>query len=250
MRSVRRRKRAGVSLAGIEIRSPSEEAELEVFGERYYQLARAKGTSEDEARQIVADPIYFAACMVLTDDAAGYVAGAQHTTAETVRPAIRILGTQPGVKWVSSFFLMVLPDDEGEYVFADCAVIPDPDTNQLVEIARLAAANARVFLETEPARSPTILLDQGECDSSRGQEGRRSGGNSKGTLADAGKRWGAAGRRGPGGRSGGEQSSGESGRREGEHARVPRPELREYRLQAGPAARECGGAGTHFAGPR
>ena len=61
-------KRAGVSLAGIEIRSPSEEAELEVFGERYYQLARAKGTSEDEARQIVADPIYFAACMVLTDD--------------------------------------------------------------------------------------------------------------------------------------------------------------------------------------
>lgn len=143
-------KRAGVSLAGIEIRSPSEEAELEVFGERYYQLARAKGTSEDEARQIVADPIYFAACMVLTDDAAGYVAGAQHTTAETVRPAIRILGTQPGVKWVSSFFLMVLPDDEGEYVFADCAVIPDPDTNQLVEIARLAAANARVFLETEP----------------------------------------------------------------------------------------------------
>ncbi len=142
-------KRAGISLKGIEIRSPSDEAELEVFGERYYQLTRAKGISEDEARQIVADPIYFAACMVLTDDAAGYVAGAQHTTSETVRPAIRILGTQPGVKWVSSFFLMVLPD-EGEYVFADCAVIPDPDTNQLVEIARLAAANARVFLETEP----------------------------------------------------------------------------------------------------
>lgn len=143
-------KQAGVSLAGIEIRSPSDEAELEVFGEQYYQKARAKGISEDEARQLVADPIYFAACMVLTDDAAGYVAGAQHTTADTVRPALRILGTQPGVKWVSSFFLMVLPEGKGEYIFADCAVIPDPDTGQLVEIAQLAAANARLFLEAEP----------------------------------------------------------------------------------------------------
>jgi phosphate acetyltransferase len=143
-------KQSGVSLAGIEIRSPSDEAELEVFGKRYHQLARAKGVSEDEARQLVADPIYFAASMVLTDDAAGYIAGAQHTTAETVRPALRILGTQPGIKWISSFFLMVLPEGKGEYVFADCGVIPEPDTNQLVEIAQLAAANARLFLETEP----------------------------------------------------------------------------------------------------
>lgn len=143
-------KRAGVSLSGIEIRSPQDEAELEVFGERYYQRARAKGVSEDEARQLVADPMYFAACMVLTEDAAGYVAGAQHTTAETVRPAIRILGTQPGVKWISSFFLMVLPENRGEYIFADCGVIPDPDTTQLVEIAQLSAANTRLFLETEP----------------------------------------------------------------------------------------------------
>ena len=143
-------KRSGVSLSGLEIRSPADEAELEVFGEHYYRLARAKGVSEDEARQRVADPMYFAACMVLTDDVAGYVAGAQHTTAETVRPALRVLGTQPGVKWVSSFFLMVLPEGKGEYVFADCGVIPDPDTNQLVEIAQLAAANTRLFLEEEP----------------------------------------------------------------------------------------------------
>ena len=142
--------RAGISLKGIEIRPPSEDGDLEVFGQRYHHLMRAKGISEDEARQVVSDPIHFAACMVLTEEAAGYVAGAQHTTAETVRPAIRILGTQPGVKWVSSFFLMVLPRGKGEYVFADCGVIPDPDTSQLVEIAQLAAANARLFLETEP----------------------------------------------------------------------------------------------------
>ena len=141
---------AGISLKGIEIRPPKEEGDLEVFAERYHRQSRHKGISEDEARQIVADPMYFAACMVEADEAAGYVAGAHHTTAETVRPAIRVLGTQPDVKWVSSFFLMALPGGKGEYIFADCAVIPDPDTNQLVEIAQLAAANARLFLETEP----------------------------------------------------------------------------------------------------
>lgn len=141
---------AGISLKGMEIRSPSDERDLEIFGERYHEIARAKGISEDEARQAVADPIHFAACMVLAREAAGYVAGAQHTTAETVRPALRILGTQPGVKWISSFFLMVLPDGKGEYIFSDCGVIPEPDVTQLAEIALLAAANTRLFLETEP----------------------------------------------------------------------------------------------------
>jgi phosphate acetyltransferase len=142
--------RAGVSLGGIEVRSPNEEGSVEVFGDRYYQIARPKGISEDEARQAVTDPLYFAACMVHTGEAAGYVAGAVHTTAETVRPALRVIGTQPGVKWVSSFFLMALPGDKGNFIFADCGVIPDPDVGQLVEIAQLAAANSRLFLEAEP----------------------------------------------------------------------------------------------------
>lgn len=138
---------AGVSLDGIAVRSTRDS---ERFADRYYEITRHRGTSRDEALQAVRDPITFAALMVLEGEADGYVAGAEHTTADTVRPALRVLGTEVGVRLVSSFFLMVLPEGRGEFIFADCGVIPDPSAAELVEIALLAAANARRFLETEP----------------------------------------------------------------------------------------------------
>ena len=139
-----------IPLGSSEIRSPAEPSSLLRFGERYHQLGRSKGVSLDEAIAAVRDPLYFAALLVLIGEADGYVAGAEHTTAETVRPALRILGTKPGVHRISSFFLMILPDAKGQFIFADCGVIPDPDVVQLVEIALLAAANARLLLEQEP----------------------------------------------------------------------------------------------------
>lgn len=142
--------KAGLSLAGIEVRSPREPGALDRFGRRYHELARAKGVSLDEALQVVRDPVAFAALMVAEGEAHGYVAGAEHTTADTVRPALRVLGTQPGVNLVSSLFVMVLPEGRGELVFADCGVVPDPTSAELAEIALLAAANTRLFLEREP----------------------------------------------------------------------------------------------------
>lgn len=139
-----------VALDGITVRSTSDAGAVERFADRYHSLVRHKGVSRDEALRAVRDPITCAALMVDAGEADGYVAGAEHTTADTIRPALRVLGTLPGVKLVSSFFLMVLPDGKGEYVFADCAVVPDPSASELVEIAILAARNTRIFLETEP----------------------------------------------------------------------------------------------------
>ncbi|MFQ5793239.1 MAG: phosphate acyltransferase, partial [Acidobacteriota bacterium] len=95
-------KQVGVNVSGLDIRSPADEATVEVLAERFYQEARAKGLTVDEARQTLRDPLYFSALLVLTGEAAGYVAGATHTTAETVRPALRVFGTGPGVSRISS----------------------------------------------------------------------------------------------------------------------------------------------------
>jgi phosphate acetyltransferase len=140
----------GTSLHRVEVRSSRDRGAIETFAERYYAGMRSKGISYDESLRAVADPLTFAAAMVAAGEADGYVAGAEHTTAETVRPALRLIGTQPGIRSVSSFFLMVLSEPSSPLVFADCGVIPDPSPVQLAEIAILAASNARLFLEEEP----------------------------------------------------------------------------------------------------
>jgi phosphate acetyltransferase len=141
---------AGVTLGDIEVLSPTSHPRTDTYGERLYQIGRHKGISEDEARSQARDPLYFGALVVAAGDAAGYVAGALNSTANVLRPAIRVFGTQEGVRRVSSFFLMSFPDERGQFLFADCAVLPDPSAQELVEIAQLAAANTRLFLDVEP----------------------------------------------------------------------------------------------------
>ncbi|HEY7820162.1 MAG TPA: phosphate acetyltransferase [Vicinamibacteria bacterium] len=142
---------AGVPRERIDaIEMHSTRSRADEYGERLHRLLRHRGISEDEARKLAQDPLYFGALMVEAGDAAGYVAGAQNATANVIRPALRVFGTLEGIRKVSSFFLMSFPDGRGQYIFADCAVIPDPTAGELAEIAQLAAANARRFLEVEP----------------------------------------------------------------------------------------------------
>ena len=149
----------------FEIHSPRSRADA--YGQRLHRLARHRGLSEDEARKQALDPLYFGALMVEAGDAAGYVAGASNSTANVLRPALRVFGTEDGIHKVSSFFLMSFPDDRGQYIFADCAVIPEPTSTDLVEIAQLAAANTRRFLEVEPKVALLSFSTKGSADHPR-----------------------------------------------------------------------------------
>jgi phosphate acetyltransferase len=105
------------------------------------QLRRHKGWTEEIARDHLTDPIMVGTMMLQQGEVDGLVAGAVHTTAATVRPALQILGTRPGSRLVSSVFFMCLPDEV--VVYGDCAINPRPDAEDLADIAIASAASAR-----------------------------------------------------------------------------------------------------------
>jgi len=146
---------AGANLNGVEILDHRKNHhEFGKAATLYHQMRHAKGVTLEEAEQTVKDPLYFANLMVHEGKADGSVAGATNTTAHTVAAALRCIGVRQGMKTVSSFFLMVVPDktfgEKGAMIYADCGVVIDPDVGELAEIAIASADSCRALLEAEP----------------------------------------------------------------------------------------------------
>ncbi|MGI6221718.1 MAG: phosphate acetyltransferase [Coriobacteriales bacterium] len=145
----------GVSLDGIEVIDPATSPDRDAMAARLFELRKAKGMTEEEAHEKVADVLYCGVMMVSMGLADGMVAGACHATGDVLRPALQILKTAPGTKLVSAFFVMDVPDCEfganGTFLFADCALNQYPDAEALSEIALGSAQSFRSFIGGQPA---------------------------------------------------------------------------------------------------
>ncbi len=139
---------------GVTFADPPNSPLLGKYAALYFERRRAKGVTQMEAAEIARKPLYFAALMVGAGDADGSVGGAANSTAETVRAALHCIGPHPRARLVSSVFIMALQDrsqgHNGLLAFADCAVVIDPTSIQLADIAIATAESARVLLNTEP----------------------------------------------------------------------------------------------------
>ena len=133
----------------VPILDPIAQPDLHHLTLRLAERLEARGLDPEDAPRLVLDPLYYADLRVASARADGAVMGAVATTAETMRAALRVIGPRPGLKVVSSCFLMAMPDGRG-LIYSDCGVIPDPDPEQLADIAEAAAASCHILLDEEP----------------------------------------------------------------------------------------------------
>lgn len=125
-----------------------------IYTNLLYELRKNKGLSLEQAEKLVENPLYLACLMIKNGDAEGEIAGAQNTTGDVLRPALQIIKTAPGISVVSGAFIMFTQTKQygkdGILVFADCAVMPNPNAKELAEIAIATAKTTKAIVGVDP----------------------------------------------------------------------------------------------------
>ncbi|MGN0808193.1 MAG: phosphate acyltransferase, partial [Candidatus Coproplasma sp.] len=145
-----------VDLTGVTLIDPLTSDKTATYANILYEARKSKGMTEEQAAEQAKDRTMFGALMLKAGDVDGYVSGACHSTANTLRPGLQVVKTAPGIKTVSSCFVMIAPEGENKYnpdgvaVFADCAINIEPTAEQLADIAVSSAKTAQSIAGIEP----------------------------------------------------------------------------------------------------
>ena len=145
---------AGKSLEGVNLIDPEKQANFDEYVNDFYEMRKKKGMTPEKARETMKNTLYYAKKKKKKGAADGMVAGAINSTGNTIRPALQIIKTAPGISIVSSCFLMEVPDksygDNGVLVFGDCAICINPSAEELAAIAAASAATGKALAGIDP----------------------------------------------------------------------------------------------------
>lgn len=145
----------GLEISKAKIIDPNKSELTEKLTNNLYELRKEKGLTKEQAKELLLNDYMYYACMLVHEGYAdGAVSGACHSTSNTLRPALQILKTAKGVKLVSAFFLMVVPNCEygsnGTFLFADSGLEQNPDPEKLATIAKTSADSFKLLTENKP----------------------------------------------------------------------------------------------------
>lgn len=144
----------GQDLSGIDIIDPVDSPKVDEYTKELVEIRKSKGMTEEQVRELLKHPLYYGVMMVKMGDADGMTAGSVYSTSDVLRPALQIIKAAPGVPIVSSCFVMDVPNrqygENGAFIFADCGLNPNPNSDQLAAIAVTSAFTGKALVGMEP----------------------------------------------------------------------------------------------------